>query len=122
MAPARTQGRDLAGPAPRRLGASNVTVRFAGNGKGVDLVTPCDLRVTENARTVPCDDPFARATWNLFTRDLPAGPLRLRRADLPPGAILHPTADRFAWPQGASICTGDPAAGAQPPACFPLPR
>lgn len=118
----RGQSSEPAVPSVDIEGASIVTVRFASNGKAVDLVTPCDLQVTENARTVSCDDPFARATWNLFRRDLPAGPLRLRRADLPPGAVLHPTGDRFAWPQGASICTGDPAAGAQPPACFPLPK
>jgi hypothetical protein len=102
-------------------GSSTVSVRFARDGASLDLVSPCNLLPgAEGAPPASCDAPFARARWNLYTRTLPSGALRLRRADLPPGAALHPAGDRFAWPAGASVCIGEPG-GTHTPTCFPLP-
>jgi hypothetical protein len=110
---------DTATPSVRLEGSSAVSVRFAADGSRVDLISPCELREGENHRPPPCDDADAQPAWRLYSRPVGPGPLELRRADLPPGAVLHPDGQRFAWPRDHAICVGDP--GARSPACFPLP-
>ena len=106
-------------PAITLEGASLVNVRFAPDGSAVDLISPCELRPTAGGRTPPCHDPDAQPTWRLYSHPIGPGSLTLRRADLPPGAVLHPHDEIFAWPRGASVCVGDPRK--PPPACFQLP-
>jgi hypothetical protein len=106
-------------PAIKLEGASLVSVRFAPDGSAVDLISPCELRPAAGGRTPPCDDFHAQASWRLYSRPIGPGALTLRRADLPPGAVMHPKEEIFAWPRGASVCVGDPRKA--PPACFPLP-
>jgi len=111
---------DTGTPALRLEGASTVSVRFAADGARVELISPCELRDAENRRPPPCDAPFARPTWRLYSRPVGPGPIEQRRSDLPPGTVLHPDGQRFAWPADSAVCIGDPRAPA--PDCVPLPR
>jgi len=97
-------------------GSSLIRARFAGDGTRLSLVSPC---VLEGARPPPCEDFDRQPAWRLYERPIGAGPLRLVRADLPPGTALSPRDERFAWPRGDAICLGDPRDRA--PACYPLP-
>ena len=114
-------GQAETGTPPLRLeGASAVSVSFAADGSRVDLISPCELRDGENRRPPPCDDPYARRSWRLYSRPVGPGPLELKRGDLPPGAVLHPDGQRFAWPRDRAVCIGDPRAPTAD--CVPLPR
>ncbi|HYP14397.1 MAG TPA: hypothetical protein VEQ63_10780 [Bryobacteraceae bacterium] len=97
-------------------GASSVHVRFAPDGSQVDLLTPCRL---ETGSTVDCSADFESAKWRQYSVAVATGVLRLRRANLPADAALHPRADTFAWFADNSICVGDP--NESKPRCFPLP-
>jgi hypothetical protein len=107
-------------PAISLEGASLINVRFAPDGSAVDLISPCELRPAAGGRAPACDDVEAQPRWRLYSRPVGPGALSLRRADLPPGAVMHPKEEIFAWPRGASVCVGDP--GSRSPACFPLPE
>ncbi len=94
-----------------------VSVRFAPDGSRVDLVSPCAPLVGDEVHeSAECS---AAPRWRLFSIPTRGGPMRLRRADLPPGAVLDPKHERFAWPRGDEICVGDPA---EPrPRCVAVP-
>jgi hypothetical protein len=114
------KGQASVGVSPIKLeGGSLVVVRFAPDGSAIDLISPYELRPAAGGRTPPCDDIQPQGSWRLYSRPIGPGSLTLRRADLPPGAVLHPTEEIFAWPRGASVCVGDPRKPS--PACFPLP-
>jgi hypothetical protein len=93
-----------------------VWVRFAPDGKSVALVSPCRLDGTPPFR---CEDPDLAARWRQYQLPLEGGPLKLVRADLPPGAVLHPAGNKYAWVAGGSACVGEPAD--QAARCWPLP-
>lgn len=88
------------------LNVSPVTVRFAPNGSYVDVITACRIApIGAEGIDLPCDE---AAPWMLFSASLRDGHFELRRSDLPPGTVMDPTQDRFAWPRGREVCIGDP--------------
>jgi hypothetical protein len=97
--------------------ASSVTVRFSENGTRVELVTPCRLDGTSPVRCADYDRvPF----WRLYSVSVADGTIRLRRTDLPPGAVMNPLKETFVWPRGEGVCVGDPKKpGIR---CFAVPR
>lgn len=108
---------DTGAPSITLEGASAVRVRFAPDASHVDLISPCRL---EGTRPPPCGDFDSEPAWKLYSLPAATGSLRLRRTDLPPGSVLDPTAERFAWPKDRAVCVGEPREPA--PKCFPLPR
>jgi hypothetical protein len=116
------------------LNETPAKLRFAPDGTRVDLITPCQVeRIAEyidgigveGARKGSADSgTFAEhcdetKPWRLFSASTNGGHFQLLRSDLPPGAVMDPRRDRFAWPRGRSVCVGDPRD--RKPRCFPLP-
>lgn len=95
--------RRLTVPTSRPSPPAKVSARFRPDGAAVDLVSQCPLEKDPP----PCLDDGAPAKWRLYSWPLRGGPLKLERADLPPGAAMDPRKERFAWIRGKSICVGD---------------
>jgi hypothetical protein len=75
---------------------------------GIALITPCHLEEAER----PCQQPNGGDEWEGPWRHYAVkdGAFVLLRADLPDGALPHPTdADRYVWARPGEVCTGDPA-------------
>lgn len=94
-------------------GSGAVRVRFLPDGSAVTLISPCVL----DAGRPPCAEPDRAEHWRQYQLPLDGGPLKLVRADLPPGAALHPARSDYAWVAGGAACVGQP----QAPRCWRLP-
>lgn len=84
------------------------SVSFERDGSAIYIVTPCTLAETPDADAPWCDDSSDQPNWRLYRRPIGSASTELRRSDLPPDAVRHPTEDRFAWPDAGAICIGDP--------------
>jgi hypothetical protein len=94
-------------------GSGAVSARFTSDGASVALISPCAL---ESPR-IPCAEPDQAAHWRQYQLPLDGGPPKLVRADLPPGADLHPGRNEYAWTAGRDACVGHPKASR----CWRLP-
>jgi hypothetical protein len=94
-------------------GSGAVRASFAADGNGVMLISPCAL---EGPRP-PCAEPDQAVHWRQYHLPLDGGPVRLVRADLPPGSDFHQARNEYAWVAGGTACVGQP----QKPRCWPLP-
>ncbi len=100
------------------LSATPATVRFEPMASRVDVVTPCQVGSLGGAAAEEnrCDE---SKPWGLFSAPTSGGSFKLQRSDLPPGTVMDPKHDRFAWPRGNEVCIGDPR---EPkPRCYALP-
>lgn len=93
----------------------DVRVQFATEGMRLYLATPCAL---ERRESPPCERVETESSWRLYEWEGPGGGLALRRKDLPPNAVPHPSGTRWAWPDGQLVCIGD---AASPARCFTPP-
>ena len=93
-----------------------LSIRAAPDGSGFDIVSVCRALTSESPFEKECDSTL----WALYFQPIGGGPLQSRRSDLPPGSVMDPKHERFAWPRGSEVCVGDPRDSK--PRCFPLPH
>jgi hypothetical protein len=97
-------------------GSSAVQVAFRRDGSKMTVLSPCRLHGSPR-RT--CTEPDLARSWNQYSWSARGGLPRLLRSDIPPGSVLHPYKDHFAWMQEETICVGD--ASGPKRKCVPLP-
>ena len=90
--------------------------QFAPDAVRLYLTTPCIL---ERAQPPPCEDVDREGKWRLYAWEGPRSRLALKRQDLPPGAVPHPSGARWAWPEQRRVCVGDTSGKV---ACSSLPE
>jgi hypothetical protein len=90
--------------------SGSISFHFSENGSQIYIITSCrslDTSPEGNLRE-PSEGCRDSIPWRLFSVS-EKGPIVLRRSDLPPGSVLDPKHNRFAWPRENEICIGDPA-------------
>jgi hypothetical protein len=90
--------------------------RFALHPVRLYLTTPC---VLEREQPPPCEDVDRDAAWRLYAWEGPGSRPVLKRQDLPPGAMPHPSGDRWAWPEQRRLCVGGTSGKVE---CFSVPE
>jgi hypothetical protein len=98
---------------PEPSAAISATFRRDGS---VDVISQCPLEKGGPA----CFGDGDPAHWRLYSWPGHGRPLTLRRSDLRPGSAIDPRRGRLAWPQGRSVCVGEPAD--RKARCVPVPH